>query len=164
MTKDQLSIALTNPNVVAFLKMIRHCEGTATPDGYRYMFGSTPNHPSLIPNYMDHPRKYFDYTDHTGKHLRTSAAGAYQFIISTWDSLKSRLGLYDFTSHSQDLAALELIAEQGALTDIERGQFDMAINKVKKIWASLPGSGNNQPEKSLAEAKNWYQSAGGVIV
>lgn len=163
MTKDQLSIALTHPNVVAFLQTIRHCEGTATPDGYRYMFGSTPAHPNLIPNYMDHPRKFFDYTDHTGKHLRTSAAGAYQFVVGTWDNLKTRLSLPDFSPHSQDLAALELIAEQGALQDIESGHFDLAINKVRHIWASLPGSNNNQPEKSIAEVKSWYQQAGGII-
>lgn len=163
MNKKQLMEVLKNSNVKAFLEMIRECEGTNYPDGYRYMFGSTPKHPNLMIDYKDHPRKYFDYTNRAGRKLHTSAAGAYQFIVKTWDALQEKLDLSDFSPTSQDIAAIQLIFEQKALNDIVSGHFKEAINKVRKIWASLPGSGNDQPEKSFLQASSFYQKAGGVI-
>ena len=152
-----------HPNVKAFLKTIRKCEGTDYPNGYMYLFGSNPKHEVLFDSFSDHPRYFKKYTNQKGVTINTSAAGAYQIIMGTWDILAKRLKLKDFSPESQDLAAIELIREKGALPLIEAGQFDLAINKVRRIWASLPGSGNNQPEKSLAQAKTWYTQEGGII-
>ncbi|XZF16125.1 glycoside hydrolase family 24 protein [Chitinophagaceae bacterium MMS25-I14] len=147
-----------NKNVQAFLFMIRKSEGTAGADGYRTMFGNR-----LFDSYADHPHQYFFYRDLLGKEIKTSAAGAYQVIYSVWTTLKERLHLPDFSPTSQDLAAIELIREKNALNDIIAGRFDTALNKVKQIWASLPGAGANQPEHKLAQVKQWYEDAGGVF-
>jgi lysozyme len=57
------------------------------------------------------------------KGLKSTAAGAYQFLASTWDDLKRKLNLPDFGPHSQDLAAQELIRERHALADVADGRF-----------------------------------------
>lgn len=150
-----------NPNITAFLTVIRRAEGTYSDNGYKYLFGSRYNKEKLFESFVDHPKLYFSFKDKTGKTLKTSAAGAYQFIWPTWNTLKKRLKLPDFSPVSQDLAAIELIREAKALKDVEVGKFEVAINKVRKIWASLPGSGNNQPEITMAKAIQFYKEAGG---
>lgn len=52
-------------------------------------------------NYGDHPRIYKTRED--GR--KTSAAGRYQFVASTWDEVSAQLGLTDFSPESQDKAA-----------------------------------------------------------
>jgi lysozyme len=157
--------ATADANLSAFLWMIRKAEGTAGPDGYRTLFGG-----DLFTGWADHPRQPRRYGN-----LWTSAAGAYQFMavsplpgggstrVDTWDRIARRLGLPDFTPASQDAAATALIAEAGALADVQAGRFDAAVSKVRRIWASLPGSGYGQPEKSLAYLRGVYADAGGAI-
>ena len=156
---SKLEISLANPNVKAFLEMIRHSEGTATPNGYKTMFGG-----KLFESFSDHPRIFFSYKNKGGEVIKTSAAGAYQITWTTWVALKVRLGLKDFTPESQDLCAAELISEAGAMSMIITGHFAQAIDKVRKIWASLPGSGCLQPEHTLAEVEAWYEDAGGIVI
>lgn len=156
-------------NVRAFLWMIRTAEGTAGANGYRTMFGGR-----LFDSYADHPRRAAQFTNSAGQRLWTSAAGAYQFMavspipggstrVNTWDRLKDKLGLPDFSPESQDLAAVELIREAGALGDVKAGRFDEAVSKVRGVWASLPGAGYAQPEKSLESLRTAFLGAGGVL-
>lgn len=70
----------------------------------------------------------------------TTAAGGYQFIRPTWQRLRDRLGLEDFSPASQDAAAVELLREVGALDLIEQGDIEGAMKKASKAWASLPGN------------------------
>lgn len=145
-------------NRAAFLAMIRYAEGTAGPRGYETMFGYR-----YFDSYADHPRQYFPFTDGAGRQLKSSAAGAYQIIVKTWDTLRERLGLPDFSPASQDAAALELIRERGALADVDAGRFAAAVSKVRKVWASLPGAGYAQPERSLSSLYAVYREAGGTV-
>lgn len=157
-------------NERAFLMMIRHAEGTAGPNGYRTLFGGR-----LFNGWADHPRIATQFTDKAGRKLWTSAAGAYQFMavsklpngrttkVNTWDRLKEDLGLKDFSPASQDAAALELIREAGALADVRGGRFEAAVQKVRGIWASMPGAGYNQPEKTLASLRAVYARNGGAF-
>lgn len=145
-------------NRAAFLAAIRYAEGTAGERGYNTMFGYR-----YFDSFADHPRQYFDYTDLSGRTLKTSAAGAYQIIVRTWDALRARLGLPDFSPASQDAAALELIRERGALADVDAGRFADAVRKVSKVWASLPGAGYAQPERALSSLYAAYRSAGGTV-
>lgn len=152
-------------NVEAFLWAIRKAEGTAGPNGYSTLFGG-----DLFTGWADHPRTPRRYGS-----LWTTAAGAYQFMavsplpgggttrVDTWDRIRARLGLPDFSPASQDAAAVELIREAGALADVQAGRFDAAISKVRRIWASLPGAGYSQPEKSLPYLRAAYADAGGVF-
>jgi len=158
---------LSNSSIKAFLEMIRHSEGTAVPVGYRMMFGGKLFMVNKDPmdaskEIWDHPHVFFAYTNKAGKTIKTSASGAYQITYTTWVAIKERLGLTDFSPESQDIAALYLIAEKGAISLITTGHFLQALDKVREIWASLPGSGCNQPEHTLTEVETWYEDAGGV--
>lgn len=166
LTQDQRA----NANEQALLKVIRYAEGTAGPNGYRTLFGG-----SLFSSFADHPRTAKQFTDRAGRRLWTSAAGAYQFMavspipgggstrVNTWDRIAKKLALKDFTPASQDVAALELIREAGALPDVRAGRFADAIAKIRGIWASLPGAGYAQPEKTMPELAAVFQRSGGVL-
>lgn len=144
---------LQNPNVQAFLRMIRYAEGTAGPNGYRTMFTG-----KLFDGFADHPRK-----NNCAGSLCSTAAGAYQFLSTTWDYLRLRLRLNDFSPLNQDIAAVELLREKGALMFILKGDFETAVSKSNKTWASLPGSPYGQPVKTMAELKGIYTQNGGNI-
>lgn len=146
-------------NVRAFLDMIAYAEGTAGPDGYRTLFGGR-----LFDSYADHPRQLFTFKNSRGETLKTSAAGRYQFLQGTWDELKRKLGLQDFGPASQDLGAIELIRQRGALNDVRAGRVVDAIAKVRSVWASLPGAGYAQPERSITNLLAAYQNAGGAVL
>lgn len=146
-----------NKNVQAFLKMIRYAEGTSGPNGYRTMFtGKVFNDFSKHPNIRNCAMV-------NGKELCSTAAGAYQFLFRTWESVSNRLGLTDFSPENQDIAAVELIRQRGGLDFVLTGQFDKAVAAVAKEWASMPGAGYNQPEKKLAELQEVYKNNGGNI-
>lgn len=168
---DPIDEARAQANQAAFLRTIRVAEGTAGPNGYRTAFGG-----ALFNSYADHPRLAHRFTDKRGRQLWTSAAGAYQFLavspipgstrtttVDTWDRLKRKLRLADFSPGSQDLAAVELIDEAGALYDVRAGRFAAAIDKVRRTWASLPGAGYSQPERSLESLRIAYVNAGGDV-
>lgn len=170
---ETVNSTMTNANTdnrAAFLKTIRYAEGTVGANGYRTLFGG-----GLFNGYADHPRIAKRFIDKQGRTLWTSAAGAYQFLaisplpsggktkVDTWDRLKQKLGLPDFSPSSQDAAAIELLRENGALSDVDNGDFEDAINKVRRVWASLPGAGYAQPEKSMDTLTTVYLNAGGYL-
>jgi lysozyme len=144
-------------NVTAFLRTIRTAEGTAGPDGYSTMVGG-----ALFRGFHDHPRVLVTINSR-GKEIKSSAAGAYQILRGTWDEVRSRLGLTDFSPASQDRAAVELIRRRGALADVRAGRFADALEKCKKEWASLPGAGYGQPEKTFGALFAAYTNAGGNV-
>lgn len=149
-------------NLRAFLDMIAYGEGTAGPDGYRTMFGY-----QLFDSYADHPRvRVYEKNDEfirNGKKDYTTAAGRYQITESTWDPLKRKLGLQDFSPASQDAACIELIRERGALNDVKAGRIPDAISKCSPVWASLPGAKTPQPQRKLDSLLAAFNSAGGYI-
>lgn len=166
---DDEGQTMSADNRAAFLLAIRYAEGTAGPNGYRTMFGG-----QLFSSYDDHPRRAVQFTDKAGRRLWTSAAGAYQFMaispipggstrVDTWDRLKRKGGLVDFSPESQDRAALMLVDECGALADVDAGRFDVAIGKCRRVWASLPGAGYAQPERSLSWLRDRYTDNGGRL-
>lgn len=142
---------LNNSNVQALLRVIRTGEGTTGENGYRTLFGG-----GLFNGFADHPRITVKSSGYT-----STAAGAYQFITSSWDETKRVMGLPDFSPRSQDLAALGRIAARGALEDAKAGNFEAAIKKIAREWASLPGSPYGQPVISWERARAIYASAGG---
>ena len=142
---------LNNSNVQALLRVIRTGEGTTGENGYRTLFGG-----GLFNGFADHPRITVKSSGYT-----STAAGAYQFITSSWDETKRVMGLPDFSPRSQDLAALGRIAARGALEDAKAGNFETAIKKIAREWASLPGSPYGQPVISWERARAIYASAGG---
>jgi lysozyme len=145
-------------NVSAFLDLIAYAEGTLNERGYQTQFGYR-----YFTSFADHPRQYFDYTDQAGRTFKTSASGRYQIIVKTWDALKAKLGLQDFSPASQDAAAVELIRQRGALNDVKAGRIADAVTKCAPVWASLPGAGYNQPERQLSSLLTTYTAQGGTL-
>lgn len=146
--------AVNDSNVKAFLKVIRFAEGTSGVNGYRTYFGG-----GLFSDFSKHPNIKIPF-----RNTHSTAAGAYQFLYSTWETLRKRLQLPDFSPSSQDLAAVELIREKNALDDVKAGRFSVAVEKVRKIWASFPGAGYEQPEKKLSVLQQKFREYGGTIV
>ena len=138
---------MQNANVQAFLAMIRYAEGA----NYNTLFGG-----STFSSYADHPRTLISASGY-----RSTAAGAYQILQRTWDDVRGRIGAPDFSPAWQDAAAVFLIKRRGALPDVLAGNFDSAVSKVRKEWASLPGAGYGQPERALQSLRSVYANAGG---
>ena len=131
---------LKNPNVQAFLALIRWTEGA----GYQTLFGG-----GIIDHMDDHPRIAIT-RNLGGKPITSTAAGAYQFLSRTWDECKKALDLPDFTAANQDRAALYLIERRRALPAVLEGDWTTALERCNREWASLPGSPYGQPTKSMA--------------
>jgi len=145
-------------NEIAFLKTIGFSEiGRAllarSDDGYNVLFGG-----GLFNGYLDHPRKAV-----TENGLTSTAAGKYQILERTFDAYKQRVGAMDFSPHSQDMIALELIKERGADTQINEGHFENAITRCNPIWASLPNSPYGQHTNDMAHLKAYYENVGGLV-
>jgi lysozyme len=138
--------------------MIRKCEGTSGADGYKTMFTG-----KKFDSFDDHPRKAIT-AGVNGKGLTSTAAGAYQFLTTTWDECKKQLGLTDFSPANQDKACILLLKRRKALDDIKAGNFTAAIKKCNLEWASLPGSPYNQHPKDLNVALGYIKQGGGTIV
>lgn len=169
-------------NKAAFLWMIRVCEGTSGVDGYKTMFtGATfdPASPTVIATnkyvkqFEGQPNKAYQWADHpnlpisasiSGNGITSTAAGAYQFLYSTWKECQKSLNLPDFAELSQDKACLYLLKRRRALDDVENGNFTSAIAKTNTIWASLPGSPYNQRPKDFGTALALYKQGGGTFV
>jgi len=145
-----------SPNLKAFLDMIAVSEGTAGKgdDGYNVIVGG-----SLFESYDDHPRKLV----WVRPGLASTAAGRYQLLKRYYDTYKKQLNLPNFSPLSQDLIAIQQIKERGALQDIEKGYISVAIDKVKNIWASLPGAGYGQHENKLDKLITSFINAGGTV-
>lgn len=148
-TKADLEKYLQNPNVQKMLDLISYTEGT-TGNGYRTAFGG-----GRISSLDDHPRYLKEFTQTDGKKNKTSAAGRYQFIQPTWDSVAKRYGLEDFSPHNQDLAAVALLVNRGAIGPLLNGDFTTAVQKTGKEWASLPSSTYKQGKKSWAKVNKF---------
>lgn len=132
-------------NILAFLALIRQYESA---NRYNVLYGG-----GTFNSYADHPRRRIpiNLPGYEGKY--SSAAGAYQFIESTWDSLASRLGLPDFSPASQDAAAIQKLHDIGAMNAIRAGDFDTALRRASGTWASLPYSEAKQNPISIANAQ-----------
>ena len=145
-----------SPNLKAFLDMIAVSEGTAGKgdDGYNVIVGG-----ALFESYDDHPRKLVWLRPG----LASTAAGRYQLLSRYYDAYKKQLNLPNFSPLSQDLIAVQQIKERGASQDIVKGYITVAIDKVKNIWASLPGAGYNQHENKVDKLNTAYKNAGGTV-
>jgi muramidase (phage lysozyme) len=150
-------------NLDAFLYMLRCAEGTAGNAGYSALFGYTPANNKVFRSFASHPAIFFDYTDRSGKTIKTSAAGAYQITFTTFKNLCSKYGFNDFSPSTQDQMAICLIKEKNALGDIEAGRVEAACQKLRKVWASLPNSDVSQPTRTINYLLSAYRNAGGVI-
>lgn len=141
--------------VKAFLDTIATAEGTAAPDGYRTQYTG-----SKFASFNDHPRE-LKCGRRYSKKLCSDAAGRYQFLSTTWDRLAKKFGVKDFSPQNQDLMAIELIREKGALGDVEAGRLEPAFKKLAYIWPSFRRFGGSV-ESSLPKLEAMYQKNLGI--
>jgi muramidase (phage lysozyme) len=98
--------------------------------------------------------RFSSYDKHPGivgmvtKEGPSTAAGKYQITKTTYDDVAPKLGITDFSPQSQDKIALELIRRNGALADVQSGNFEAAVSKLGGTWASLPSSPYSQAKRS----------------
>lgn len=155
----------------AFLYMIRRAEhSSTTPDAQTYhtFFGG-----SRFSDLSDHPvitgeKRGVPLSDEMcrnagrGSGCVSTAAGAYQLIRPTWDRVRVAGAwgprLPDFSPASQDEAARRLLMTSGALSRLESGDVEGAIQRAGREWASLPGSTAKQNPKSMQVALSYYQT------
>lgn len=148
---------LQQPQVRALLDTIRYAEGTPGEAGYRTKFTGAQFDPNK--SGWRHPRRVMG----SSSGYRSDAAGAYQFLSTTWDEVQKQLGLSDFSPKNQDIAALRLIERRGALEPFLKGaKFGDVMNRLAPEWASLPTSQGRsfygQPVKKLGDLYNYYES------
>ena len=147
-------------NICAFLDMLASpgVEGTSNrgDDGYNVIVGG-----QLFSGYQLHPNRSIWLPRYR---IYSTAAGRYQFLNKIWLSLQRMLKLPDFSPKSQDLGAIELIRENGALDLVREGRVRAAITRCNKTWASLPGAGYGQREAKMSALLDIYRAAGGTLV
>lgn len=158
---------LQNANVRACLEMISKSEGTNN-DYSKMVYGivtSSPLFPSLvgkknvsIPNLNQFPNILVKVNNNG---LYSSAAGKYQVLKATYAWVAAKLGISDFSAHSQDLIAVELIRFRGAMDYILRGDIEGALknSNLKMEWASIVGNSYGQGTHSIATLVGYYNSA-----
>jgi muramidase (phage lysozyme) len=144
---------LLNTNVAALLMVIRTGEGTADLAGYRRLYGG-----GTFVSFADHPRVFVKAGG-----ITSSAAGAYQFLASTWDETADAMALGDFSPLNQDYGALGRLAARGALGPILQGDLTTALARAGKEWASMPGSPYGQPTIGPDRAASVYLANGGTL-
>ena len=135
------------PQQRALLRTIRYAEGTAGPDGYRTMFTG-----AKFSDLSRHPRRI-----NSSNGLSSDAAGAYQFLSTTWDTV----GGGAMTPERQDRAALELIRRRGVDSRLPSGFTVQVADRLAPEWASFPTaktgtSFHGQGGKKFAQLKAYY--------
>jgi len=158
-------------NERAILAVLGYSEGTdREPEPYRVCFGFKHK----IESFADHPAVTGEWKGEPlpdemcraagfGPGCLSTAAGRFQFKKSTWLEAKAAIHAPDFSPESQDRAALWLIGQCGALTDVHNGLLAEAIFKMRRRWASLPGAGYSQPERRISNLAAAFTKAGGSL-
>ena len=115
-------------------RVIRYAEGTSGDRGYNTQFTGRQ-----FEDLSRHPRQI-----NSSNGLSSDAAGAYQFLSTTWDRAKNALNLPDFSASSQEKAGRYLTEQRGVNPDTvfqTKEEFKAAMDKLAPEWASLPYSG-----------------------
>jgi muramidase (phage lysozyme) len=92
--------------------------------------------------------------------LKSTAAGRYQFLTSTWNEL----GMPNFGARSQDIAAVKLMKRRKMIEPLLAGNLRQAVTNGAPEWASLPTAGGGsfyggQPSKSYEQILGTYTEA-----
>ncbi len=162
-TRENFEKLLGSPNVQKMLDLIANAEGVQ--HGYNTLFGN-----ERFDDLSRHPNISKEFTQTDGKKNRTNAAGRYQFMKDTWDDVSKQLGLKDFSPRNQDIAAVALLARNGALPSVLKGDLKTAVQKSGGTWASLPSSNYPQKKRTWSDlgianpARDQYQSQASKIV
>ncbi|HTH58771.1 MAG TPA: glycoside hydrolase family protein [Paraburkholderia sp.] len=150
---------LKNQNVKAFIYSIGDAEG----GDYNLKYGGIKgkiNDKWAFSNYSTHPGAGYDG--------HTTAAGRYQINIATWREMGEKVGLKDFSPHTQDILAVEILRSIGVIDSVESGDINSALSAASRRWAALPqGKGlpgrYKQPYVTYDVFSSSYTNYGGTI-
>jgi muramidase (phage lysozyme) len=125
-------------------KVIKAGEGTTGDKGYTTMFTGAQftdlsKHPELLQSGGGH---------------KSDAAGAYQFLSTTWKPAAAKLGVTDFTPASQEKVGKYLAQQRGLAADTvftDKASFLKELDKIAPEWASMP---------TLATGTSYYGQGG----
>ena len=151
------------PEARAFLDTIAAAEGTY--HAYDIMFTEKVFH-----GYDAHPNQV-NSVWYGGKELRSTAAGRYQFLKSTWDETvaqyekKYDVRINNFSPENQDKIAWYLACRRAGgedkLLSMLKTNPEKAFHLVSAIWASLPNTDGEsvygQPVKSIVSLLGFYR-------
>lgn len=130
---DFNAAATPDTNIGAMLDLIAWAEGAdynVSYTGQRFT------------SFTDHPRALY-----TANGISSDAAGRYQFLSPTWDQLKSKLKLKDFSPESQDRAAIDLMKQCHGYGYAVRGDVAGFADRCWTQWASFHGQGGAKLDK-----------------
>lgn len=137
---------------------IAWAEGTRgySEDGYDVMFSFR-----IMDSCNVHPNRCLAFGNSC-----STAAGRYQFLKGTWDSVKSANGLPNFEPESQEVGAKYLMNTVRHVTvpqsrPMTASEFSNAMSKLSWEWASLPPGRYGQPVKSASQMRTMYCSLAG---
>ena len=152
---EEISVEIAR--VKAFMYALRYGEGTLGERGYKTIVGG-----GTFDDFSKHPNIYI-------KKLKSTAAGAYQFLFTTWNDIVSRYGkkynINDFSPKNQDRGCIILLHKYRESLDlIMKNKIDEAvrsrIDKPKKRlhyeWASLPDSPYGQRTETMENFMKYY--------
>lgn len=153
---------LKDPNVKAYLAAIAKAEGGDYHAKYGYGWAK---------GFQTGKWTFTDESTHPGAGFggSTTASGLYQITIATWREYGGKMGLTDFTPHTQDLIAVDILRTLGVIDKIKAGDIPGAMPKAATRWAALPegpGKKNHYPPQPYAEYPDflsYYKSAGGTV-
>ncbi|CAN5754871.1 hypothetical protein BH11MYX4_BH11MYX4_06080 [soil metagenome] len=137
---------------------IAFAEGTRdfSKDGYNVLFSF-----QLTSSCARHPNRCLKF----GSSCST-AAGRYQFLTGTWNSIANVRGYATFEPENQERGAAYLIASVRKATipqdrALTAAEFTNVITKLSFEWASLPPGQYGQPMKSMSQLRTTYCSLAG---
>lgn len=161
MNIHDLRAAFALTNVRAFYAVVRHTESSNDDTAYTLVNLAAPNDPQRGV-YNHH---FIDFAKHPYDGLKTTqggyAAGAPQFIPTTWGELKAKYGFTDFSPPNQDLGYVGCLVKRDALDDVIAGRFDTAVQKCLQEWSSLPNAAESNANWTMEKARALYQKHGG---
>jgi len=151
MNLEDLKQLAQNANVQAFLRVIRARESGQGDNAYRMVNGG-----GIFSEFSAHPYAGLT-TTHGGR-----AAGAYQFLPTTWGELVAACPGGDFSPEWQDLRCIQLIVQRGAMPMVLAGKIEEAMIKLRPTWTSLPGASESKIGWTVNLALAVYREYGGV--
>lgn len=94
---------------------------------YNSLPGDLPDRRKTFPDYSRFPA--------SGE---STPSGRYQIVRSTHAGLAKQLGLSDFSPHTQDIMAAQLLHDAKAMPYLLKGDLDSVLPLIANTWAALP--------------------------
>ena len=130
---------------------IAWAEGTRgfAKDGYNVMFSF-----KLFSSCHKHPNQCLKFGNSC-----STAAGRYQFLTKTWNSVKAAKGLTSFEPENQERGASYLVTSVRKVTvpsnrAMTAAELSNAMSKLSWEWASLP-PGRYGHDKSIRDSQHY---------